>query len=131
MSTITAESILVTDPAELPDAFARAWEIFESRRPRPGPHRRSRSTCSTCPPAGSDRLDARGVRPVADAGRRGAGRGARWRGAQTPFVVLGGGALGAGDAAIAVAERIGAPIVTTLNGKGAVPDAHPLSLGAR
>ena len=51
--------------------------------------------------------------------------------AQTPFVILGGGALAAGDAAIAVAERIGAPIVTTLNGKGAVPDAHPLSLGAR
>src|SRR4029077_13406948 len=35
MATITAESIEVRDPAELPDAFARAFEIFESRRPRP------------------------------------------------------------------------------------------------
>src|SRR5262249_57801523 len=35
MRTITAESIVVTDPAELPEAFARAFEVFESRRPRP------------------------------------------------------------------------------------------------
>ena len=35
MATITAESIEVRDPAELPEAFARAFEIFESRRPRP------------------------------------------------------------------------------------------------
>ena len=35
MATITAESIDVRDPADLPEAFARAFEIFESRRPRP------------------------------------------------------------------------------------------------
>ncbi len=35
MATITAESIEVRDPADLPEAFARAFEIFESRRPRP------------------------------------------------------------------------------------------------
>ncbi len=35
MATITAESIDVRTPAELPEAFARAFEIFDSRRPRP------------------------------------------------------------------------------------------------
>ncbi len=129
MSTITAESILVSDPAELPDAFARAWEIFVSRRPRPV-HIGVPIDVLDLPAAGSDRLDAHGVRPVADAAAV-AQAAAALAGARTPFIVLGGGALAAGDAAIAVAERIGAPIVTTLNGKGALPDAHPLSLGAR
>ena len=31
----------------------------------------------------------------------------------------------------ALAERLGAPVVTTANGKGVVPDDHPLALGAR
>ena len=67
MSTITAESILVSDPAELPDAFARAWEIFEVAR-GPGPaHIGVPIDVLDLPAAGSDRLDAHGVRPVADA----------------------------------------------------------------
>jgi acetolactate synthase-1/2/3 large subunit len=41
-------------------------------------------------------------------------------------VVLGGGARGAGEAALA----LGLPIVTTVNGKGVVDERHPLSLGA-
>ncbi|MDX6375875.1 MAG: acetolactate synthase large subunit [Gaiellaceae bacterium] len=129
MRTITAESILVSDPAELPDAFARAWEIFQSGRPRPV-HIGVPIDVLDLPAAGSDRLDARGGRPVADAAAV-ARAAAALADAKSPFVVLGGGALAAGDAAIAVAERVGAPIVTTLNGKGAVPDEHPLSLGAR
>ena len=43
-----------------------------------------------------------------------------------PCVVLGGGARGAGEAALA----LGLPIVTTVNGKGVVDERHPLSLGA-
>ena len=129
MQTITAESILVSDPAALPGAFARAWEIFESGRPRPV-HIGVPIDVLDLPAAGSDRLEGRSVRPVADPAAV-AQAAAALAGARTPFVVLGGGALAAGEAAIAVAERIGAPIVTTLNGKGAVPDAHPLSLGAR
>ena len=35
MSTVTAFSHTVRDPAELPDVLARAREVFESRRPRP------------------------------------------------------------------------------------------------
>ena len=41
-------------------------------------------------------------------------------------MVLGGGARGAGEAALA----LGLPIVTTVNGKGVVDERHPLSLGA-
>ena len=56
MRTITAESIAVSDPAELPDAFARAFEIFESSRPRPV-HIGVPIDVLDLPATGSDRLD--------------------------------------------------------------------------
>ncbi|MER6948033.1 5-guanidino-2-oxopentanoate decarboxylase [Nonomuraea sp. NPDC000554] len=52
------------------------------------------------------------------------------RGATTPLIVLGGGAVNAGAAAARLAELLGAPVVTSVSGKGVVPESHPLSLGA-
>jgi 5-guanidino-2-oxopentanoate decarboxylase len=67
---------------------------------------------------------------------RPAHRGDRHRGgnpmlkaARTPFIILGGGALDGGKAALAIAEALGAPILTTTAGKGAVPADHPLCWG--
>ena len=50
---------------------------------------------------------------------------------QRPIILAGGGALwsGAADAIEALAARLGAPVVTTLNGKGLLDERHPLSLG--
>lgn len=50
--------------------------------------------------------------------------------ARRPLLVLGGGARGVGDRAARLAERLGALVVTTVNGKGALDERHPLSLGA-
>ena len=50
--------------------------------------------------------------------------------AERPGLVLGGGARGAGAVATELAERLGAGVVTTVNGKGVVSERHPLSLGA-
>lgn len=50
--------------------------------------------------------------------------------AQRPVIVAGGGATRAAAALTALAERLGAPVLTTLNGKGALDERHPLSLGA-
>ena len=47
-----------------------------------------------------------------------------------PLLVLGGGARGAAGSAHKLAERLGALVVTTVNGKGTVSEHHPLSLGA-
>lgn len=48
-----------------------------------------------------------------------------------PLLVAGGGVLAAGAAAEvrALAERLQAPVVTTLAGRGALPDDHPLAAG--
>ena len=35
-----------------------------------------------------------------------------------------------GSSLTALAERLGAPVVTTLNGKGSIPESHALALGA-
>lgn len=49
--------------------------------------------------------------------------------AEKPIILAGKGAKGARDSLIRLAERLNAPIVLTLPGKGIVPDDHPLSLG--
>jgi len=51
-------------------------------------------------------------------------------GASSIMMVVGGGARLAAEEVRAVAERLGAPVVTTVNGKGILPEDHPLSLGA-
>lgn len=50
--------------------------------------------------------------------------------AARPAIVAGGGATRAGAQLRRLAERLGAPVLTTLNGKGALDERHPSSLGA-
>jgi acetolactate synthase-1/2/3 large subunit len=63
--------------------------------------------------------DERAVAEIANALQR----------ARRPLLVVGNGARGAAPALLAVAERLGCPVVTTPHGKGIFPDAHPLHLG--
>jgi acetolactate synthase I/II/III large subunit len=53
-------------------------------------------------------------------------------GASRPVIVAGGGAIsaGAGRALTELAEKIGAAVSSTWNGKGAISEDHPLSIGA-
>ncbi len=50
-------------------------------------------------------------------------------GAKRPMIVVGHGAYAARDQIVALAEKIGAPVVTTFKAKGLVPDSHPLGAG--
>jgi acetolactate synthase-1/2/3 large subunit len=56
---------------------------------------------------------------------------ARLRQAARPVFICGGGVTiaGAGEALLAVAAQINAPICTTVSGKGSVAEDHPLSVG--
>ena len=51
--------------------------------------------------------------------------------AQRPVIVAGGGVnhSQANAEVIALAQRLGAPVVTTISGQGTMPDEHPLALG--
>lgn len=53
------------------------------------------------------------------------------RSAARPLIWAGGGVVsgGAWEELAALAERLGAPVVTSTEGRGAIPEDHPLSLG--
>lgn len=52
--------------------------------------------------------------------------------ADRPVIIAGGGTIlsGASEEVIALAERLGAPVATTMTGRGAISDSHALSAGA-
>ena len=54
-------------------------------------------------------------------------------GAERPLIWAGGGVVAAdGSAALrALAETLGAPVITTIEGRGSLPEDHPLCLGPR
>ena len=132
MASVTAFSHTVTDPAELPDVFARAYEVFSTRRPRPV-HIALPVDVLALPDDGSVTADTTAVverrrpSPLSVDIERAA---RLLEGAQAPLIVLGGGARDAGAQAIALAERLGAPVGLTINARGTVPDTHPLCLGS-
>jgi acetolactate synthase-1/2/3 large subunit len=72
----------------------------------------------------------RAARPAGDAGAI-ASAAELVAGAQRPILVAGGGAIAAeaADSVRALAERFAIPVLTTLSGRGSIPDDHPLSAG--
>lgn len=50
-------------------------------------------------------------------------------GAKKPVIYLGGGAINAGPAVTEIAELLGAPVISSIMGKGIVSEDHPYSLG--
>jgi len=51
------------------------------------------------------------------------------RAAQRPVIVVGHGARFDMEAIVALAEQLGAPVITTFKAKGQIPDRHPLACG--
>lgn len=50
--------------------------------------------------------------------------------ARHPIIVAGGGSIAARAELLQVAERLQAPVLTSMNGKGVIPESHPLCIGA-
>lgn len=50
--------------------------------------------------------------------------------AERPLILAGGGSLAAHESVLELAELLEAPVITSVNGKGAIPEKHRLSLGA-
>lgn len=50
--------------------------------------------------------------------------------AKKPLIIAGGGSLPAAENLLKLAELLQAPVITSVNGKGAIPEKHSLALGA-
>ena len=115
---------------ELPFVLHRAWNAMTTGRPGPilmdVPMDIQAAAAQVTLPDPAQR-EARGrSRPDATNVERAARMLAE---AKRPVIVAGGGVItaDASDALRALAERIGAPVVTTWNGKGAIDETHPLA----
>ena len=115
---------------DLPFVLQRAWNAMVSGRPGPVlldlPMDIQAESAEVVLPE-PERREARGrVRPASDDVERAA---ALLGSASRPVIVAGGGAILAEAWAqvTALAERLGAPVVTTWNGKGAIDETHDLA----
>ncbi|MBA2312503.1 MAG: acetolactate synthase large subunit, partial [Actinobacteria bacterium] len=130
---VTKHSYKVMDAEAIPTAIAEAFHIATTGRPGPVvvdiPKDVLQSKVVYEQPSS---IQLPGYRPVSQPSRRQiAGAAELIRTAERPVLYIGGGVLKARAAneLLALAETIGAPVVTTLMARGAFPDDHPLCLG--
>ncbi len=128
-ATITNLAVRAHTPQDVRDGVACAFSAFASMRPRPAYLELPLDLLKV--PAGKGWTTHKAPKlpqAPADQIKEAAQRLAQ---AKSPVILLGGGALTAGKTALAIAEKLGCPIITTTAGKGAVPGLHPLNLGYR
>jgi acetolactate synthase-1/2/3 large subunit len=118
----------VTSPGALPDALERTFAAATGGRPRPAymeiPRDVLAADATSLPvPTPLDRPAPRlpSAALVAEAARRLAQ-------CRSPLILAGGGALGARDEVCALAVKLGAPVVMTINARGLLPPGHPLGV---
>lgn len=125
---VAAFSHTILHPRELPGVIARAFAVFGAARPRPVhielPIDLIAAEADGLPlPEAPPRLH----RPVA--APAGIALASAWlAGAAAPVVLAGGGSVWAEGAVRALAERLDAPTVMTINARGLLPPAHPLAV---
>ncbi len=129
VSHVAAFSHTLLHPGELPQVMARAFAVFESARPRPvhieipidvmkadaGEIDLSKWAIPEAPAPAASALAA-----AANA----------LEGAQTPLVLLGGGAADARDSVVDLVEYLDAPTIATVNAKGILKPDHALHGGS-
>ena len=119
----------VSSADEAAEAVTEAFAAFTGRRPAPV-HIEIPVDVLEQAWSGEPRVTHGVPRPAAGSGRDAAGgRGAGRRAAQ-PLIIAGGGAVDAQAELTRAGRGLGAPVATTVNGKGVVDEAHPLSVGA-
>jgi thiamine pyrophosphate-dependent acetolactate synthase large subunit-like protein len=123
---VTRWAEAVTDAAAIPATLAAAFDLLRTGRPGPVAisipydHLATASDAPAPPPAPGRRPPCH-VDDIAHAARV-------LRGAARPLIIAGGGVVAAGAERelLAVARRLGARVVTTVTGRGAVDERDPL-----
>lgn len=128
---VAAWSRRVESGAEAVEAVHEAMAAFRSVRPRPvhieipldvleGPSGVDAEARAPRPAPAEAPIDEEAIRRAALALAR----------AERPAILVGGGGRAAGAEVRTLATLIDAPIITTLNGKGTVPESDPRSIGS-
>ncbi len=125
---VAAFSRTVMEPAALEPALDAAMAVFHGARPRPV-HIEIPLDVLTAEAPEPGRPASHPARPRPDAAAV-AEAAQRLDAANAPLLVLGGGAAGSPEAARGLAERLGAPVIPTINAKGILPPGHPLLVGS-
>jgi acetolactate synthase-1/2/3 large subunit len=133
---ITKHNWLIKDAKDIPDVIAEAFYVATTGRPGPVlvdvPKDVTQSMVDwhDCP--SPDELNLPGYHPLLEGDPEAVAAAARMLAeAERPVLYVGGGVLKA-RASEALAELVrlsGAPVVTTLMARGALPDSHPQNLG--
>jgi thiamine pyrophosphate-dependent acetolactate synthase large subunit-like protein len=128
---ITRWASTLNDPRRGPEVFRRALNAL--RGGRNGPVLVALANDVLNGPAGDTDWTMRSSLPrLSQAAPEDVAQTARMlAGAESPVILAGQGVLYAGASAelVALAELTGTPVATTLNGKSAFPENHPLALG--
>jgi acetolactate synthase-1/2/3 large subunit len=121
-------SYTVTKPAELPKVLARAFAVFSGARPRPV-HIELPLDVITASADGLPPVKA-ATPPAAPAASPAALHKAAdmLNRARRPLLLVGGGAQDASPFVQQIAEKLDAPAIMTVNGRGLLPPGHPLSV---
>ena len=126
---ITKWASRILDPSDIPEAVHEAFYQLKTGRPRP-------VEIEIPPETLAEEADIELVEPGTYQRQAGALDRIRYGAqllaeAQNPIVWAGGGVIssGASEALRKLAEHLQAPVITTLEGKGAISDRHYLSMG--
>ena len=126
---ITKWARRILDPAELPEAVHEAFHHLKNGRPRPVEIEVPPETLAEM--ADVELLEPEAARPGGPDAEKIAVAAQMLTGAANPLIWCGGGVIssGASSELVKVAEHLQAPVVMTAEGRGAISDRHPLSLG--
>ena len=130
---ITKHSFLVTKPKDIPGVLKAAVHIATTGRPGPVLVDVTKDCQQKSAPfVWPEEVDLPGYHPVTKANQKQVQTAAQMLvDAKRPVLYVGGGVVrsGAHKELAAFANRVGAPVVTTLMARGAFPDSSPLNLG--
>ena len=130
---ITKHSFLVTKAEDIPATLAAAYHVATTGRPGPvlvdiTKDAQQNEFDFSWPPV----VDLPGYRPILKAhGKQIQAAAELILESERPVFYIGGGIIRAGASAelLKLVDLVGAPVVTTLMARGAVPDSHPHHLG--
>ncbi len=130
---ITKHSFLVTDPADIPEVMAAAYQIATEGRPGPVLIDVTKDAQQgSAPFVWPGRVELPGFKPVQKAhGKQVQAAAQMIAEAERPVFYVGGGTVRA-KAQVelrAFVEAVGAPVITTLTARGVFPDTHKQNLG--